>query len=420
MIVCNIQLQNKKDSFIKKSYSIPVGIFPGNKATIDDKGNIYVATGMLGVVQKFNKNGDFIKSILIKDDIDMIKNERDGIHVYAGKFDYTDYHITEKKIIEKEISETDLDHIKSGPNELVIGNFWIFKGKITILKSSLFPIDVEIVLSYNDEETDWKVKKNISKFIYRLKKYRTGNRFSGEYTYKINQDSELYKQIIEFYKSNRKDVEFICLDYDVKVSDEEFEKVKAFVLCFPEYYCEEYEDIENEYSECESCHSKEKTNSLFYAQPKGYIKKHENDYGFAGLDGTGELLLLPKLVEKLKKSGVDKKYFQPIISKSKKILGYTFITDNILPQKSYIDENYKFENQCEKCERINMTENENIFYFIPKRITEEGIKNLKDVNKTYEFYDEYREIIISKKVAQIIKENVPYAKFYPVILDNRN
>ena len=34
---------------------------------------------MLGVVQKFNKNGDFIKSILIKDDIDMIKNFADRI-----------------------------------------------------------------------------------------------------------------------------------------------------------------------------------------------------------------------------------------------------------------------------------------------------------------------------------------------------
>ena len=97
MIVCNIQLQNKKDSFIKKIIFHTCWYFPGNKATIDDKGNVYVATGMLGVVQKFNKNGDFIKSILIKDDIDMIKNERDGIHVYAGKFDYTDYHITEKK-----------------------------------------------------------------------------------------------------------------------------------------------------------------------------------------------------------------------------------------------------------------------------------------------------------------------------------
>ena len=58
---------------------------------------------MLGVVRKFNKNGDFIKSILIKDDIDMIKNERDGIHVYAGKFDYImDYQYNrEKKIIGK-------------------------------------------------------------------------------------------------------------------------------------------------------------------------------------------------------------------------------------------------------------------------------------------------------------------------------
>ena len=93
-------------------------------------------------------------------------------------------------------------------------------------------VNVEIVLSYNDEETDWKVKKIISRFLYRLKKYRTGNRFAGEYTYKINQDLELYKQIIEFYKSNKEDVEFICLNYGVKITDEEFEKAKAFVLCF--------------------------------------------------------------------------------------------------------------------------------------------------------------------------------------------
>lgn len=28
----------------------------------------------------------------------------------------------------------------------MIGNFWIFKGKITILKSSLFPIDPFIIM----------------------------------------------------------------------------------------------------------------------------------------------------------------------------------------------------------------------------------------------------------------------------------
>ena len=38
MIACNIQLQNKKDSFIKKSYSIPVGIFQGIKQPLTTKG----------------------------------------------------------------------------------------------------------------------------------------------------------------------------------------------------------------------------------------------------------------------------------------------------------------------------------------------------------------------------------------------
>ena len=115
-------------------------------------------------------------------------------------------------------------------------------------------------------------KKNISRFIYRLKKYRTGNRFSGEYTYKINQDSELYKQIIEFYKSNKEDVEFICLNYGVKITDEEFEKAKAFVLCFPEYYCEEYENIENEYSECEVVIVKKKQIAYFMHNRRLYKK----------------------------------------------------------------------------------------------------------------------------------------------------
>lgn len=78
-------------------------------------------------------------------------------------------------------------------------------------------------------------------------------------------------------------------------------------------------------------------------------------------------MLLPRLVEKLEEAGVNKKYFQPILSKRQRILGYLFVTDNILPEKSYIDGNYKFKNQCDKCGRINMTENKKEFYFQPKK-----------------------------------------------------
>ena len=71
-----------------------------------------------------------------------------------------------------------------------------------ILKSN-----VQFTLAYMDEQVELKVKKHIARFTYQLKKYKTGKRFGGNYIYKINQESELYKQIINFYDLNRKTVE---------------------------------------------------------------------------------------------------------------------------------------------------------------------------------------------------------------------
>ena len=86
---------------------------------------------------------------------------------------------------------------------------------------------------------------------------------------------------------------------------EEWNDAAAFKICFPKHYCQEYDDIDNEYNECLICYSKEKTDELFYAQPKGYIKKHQDDLGIAILDGTAEMVMLPRLVEKLKEAGVE-------------------------------------------------------------------------------------------------------------------
>ena len=44
-------------------------------------------------------------------------------------------------------------------------------------------------------------------------------------------------------------------------------------------------------------------------------------------------------------------------------------------------------------------------------------EELQDVNLTYEFFDGYQEILISRKVAEVIKKNVPDAEFYPVFKD---
>lgn len=45
-----------------------------------------------------------------------------------------------------------------------------------------------------------------------------------------------------------------------KAFKEVYQKAAAFVLNFPKKYCEEYEDIENEYKECEVCWTKVKGN----------------------------------------------------------------------------------------------------------------------------------------------------------------
>lgn len=38
----------------------------------------------------------------------------------------------------------------------------------------------------------------------------------------------------------------------------------------------------------------------------------------------------------------------------------------------------------------------------------------EDVNVSYEFFDDYKELIVSKKVEQIISKYVTYAEFLPV------
>ena len=145
-VIGNISVQNTNKQFLNKSFSIPVDSFLFNYATIDKEGNLYVANDMLAIVQKFDKNGQFIKTICINDDIYMIKNEDDGIHVYAGRFDNVDYLISKNKIISKKISEHEMNRIEADPRQNIIGNLWIHNGKITLLKTSIFPIDPEIIV----------------------------------------------------------------------------------------------------------------------------------------------------------------------------------------------------------------------------------------------------------------------------------
>lgn len=56
------------------------------------------------------------------------------------------------------------------------------------------------------------------------------------------------------------------------MNKEEWNDAVAFKICFPKHYCQEYDDIDNEYNECSICYSKEKQMSCFLHNRKDILK----------------------------------------------------------------------------------------------------------------------------------------------------
>ena len=147
-------------------------------------------------------------------------------------------------------------------------------------------IKVKFTFSCDDESVN-KTNLELCQLKQLLKDYKMKEQWVGDDIYEINQNTELYQKVTNFVKNNLDEtIEFIIFSFKVTMNKEEWNDAVAFKICFPKHYCQEYDDIDNEYNECSICYSKEKTDELFSAQPKGYIKKHQDDLGIAILDGT--------------------------------------------------------------------------------------------------------------------------------------
>lgn len=254
-----------------------------------------------------------------------------------------------------------------------------------------------------------------------LKPFRTGEKWFEYWIYCMNQEEEMYGKVVEFCKS--KLGLSLITEFTVLCSEEDRQQAVGYLLNLPENYCEEYEDIESGYKECTGCWTREKSGEPFYVQPQGYIKRHEKDYGMAGLDGTGETIILPKLAEKLIEEGISNSYLQPVLSKRKKVRGYIFVTDHILPEGAFVDSDYDKKEICPVCGHIKLSEKEgSIYKFQTKYLKGEAVEHFKDVNGTYEFFGDYRKIIVSKKVEKIIRETMGdygVRNFIPVFKEER-
>lgn len=277
-------------------------------------------------------------------------------------------------------------------------------------------VKVKFTLETDDNSQKSPAGKAVGKIKSQLGKYATKEKLIGEKIYLIEQDNPIYQQAMDVYYQNKGDVELTVLGYTVELNEKDELTAVAYSNIIPENYCEEYDDLGYEYQGCSNCEMRERSEDTFFVLPRGYIKRKQKDYGIAWLDDCHEAVLLPKLVQELKDAGINENHFLPVFSKKKSILGYVFDTSNILPKSSYEDPNYELNKTCSKCGAVTLNENEEIFIQHPKTITQEGLDQLQDINFTYEYYDGYRELIISPKVYSIIRKYVKDVSFMPVYL----
>ena len=133
-------------------------------------------------------------------------------------------------------------------------------------------IKVKFTFSCDDESVN-KTNLELCQLKQLLKDYKMKEQWVGDDIYEINQNTELYQKVTNFVKNNLDEtIEFIIFSFKVTMNKEEWNDAVAFKICFPKHYCQEYDDIDNEYNECSICYSKEKTDELFFAQPKGYTR----------------------------------------------------------------------------------------------------------------------------------------------------
>lgn len=281
-------------------------------------------------------------------------------------------------------------------------------------------VNIEFLFTFRDDNVEWNIQKEVWNVTRKLKKYDTGITFIFERIYKIEQNNEIYRQACEVYKKYPNDVTFERLKVDTILTEKEQEDAVAFVVNGTRSYCVQYYDIGYEYQQCSKCGMERRSEEDFFVKPEGYLKRKQSDYGVAELDGLYEKVLTVPLKNELVEQGIEERFFQPVYTKRKKVVGYVFTSDHVLPKGSYMDATYRMKSICSKCGAVSYIEDDKKNIIEAPVLNQMGVMNLQDVSYTYEFYEGRQIILISPKIQKILKRCTKDVDFIPVYSREKN
>ena len=248
--------------------------------------------------------------------------------------------------------------------------------------------------------------------------------------YILPEDSELLEELkslaAQYAKYVSLNPQYIWLEY----TEEEAERFVGFIpYFFRSHFCQEYDDVDSEFEECDVCYAqtafKESIlwNGKSYGKnrlimPDSYIKKHRNDNFVMQIDADAVDLISVALYENLMKLGENPSFFKSVRSKRGETLAYEFYTDVKLPKGALYCDSYVKTKECSKC-GITTYLRDNRLKYSPFFIKEEYVDMLQTVAVTTDCYFREPITIISSKLRREINQLCPDAMFLPVEIETK-
>lgn len=287
-------------------------------------------------------------------------------------------------------------------------------------------IDEECKTSYNsNKENSFKEAEDcfIKDFKFKYAKFANKDEYFYFTDKKIDFE-EIFADLLKFEKYY-----YIAMYMDTIYEKEDFDKADAFLMNFPKY-CYYYDEPEDEQYNSMQVLYKGKENlyrehiEKMYIMPNGLKSKFAKECMGASTD-MGTHVISQSMKEYLLENGIDDEYIRPVYQKNgQSWADYLYGENHMLPSLSllgYSDDRLEFYQKYNVIEIDHeKIRGDSLWNDFKKALTigdypgmdkweirADVLDNLGDVNITTDFYGCERYTVISKRLFELIRRQVP-------------
>lgn len=267
-----------------------------------------------------------------------------------------------------------------------------------------------------------KRKENVDALVEEMNMYKIKEEVfydTYEYYYKMNTKNPLYQKLVKNVMEAPSRLDVFPMDIELSYTEEEMHNIVAYTP--KRGYLENVEIREDSFyhpfEECEKCWSIGNPIKSWITPRTRGIKKLNKVPRMYELQWDLDILEFVSLpmYDYLRENGISDSNFLPVFTKNNDdALAYQLYWNDVLPKGAYQDDMWEQKQVCEECGMIKMVHKTRIYEYQNKFLDMNRVSQIHDVNRVCENYGGMPNIVISKRLHDLILKADPKASFWPV------